>query len=264
MTSRRALLAFLLMATAFSALAAPALARPTGRSTPPGSLAVTTRAACPPMEVLLLGDSNIYGALGKQIQHALPNVGFHVVRRGKPTSGLARPDFFDWFETARELIGRFRPDVVIIMLGGNDGQRLERVNDQPGERIMWREEGAWRDEYFHRVRALMELLRGDRRRVFFLSPTNRRPRLAREKMVRVREVQRLAASSLDGIEWIDMFPLSSDANGNWLKGTTNERGGRVRYRRSDGIHLTPEGAEVVAARVMRDLVQRGLAACGPL
>ncbi|MEZ4265293.1 MAG: hypothetical protein R3F39_02855, partial [Myxococcota bacterium] len=68
----------------------------------------------------------------------------------------------------------------------------------------------------------------------------------------------------DGIEWIDMFPLSSDANGNWLKGTKDERGARVRYRRSDGIHLTPEGAVVVADRVMRDLVQRGLAACGRL
>jgi hypothetical protein len=87
------------------------------------------------------------------------------------------------------------------------------------------------------------LLRGEHRRVFFLSPTNRRPRLAREKMLRVREVQRLPRpSSIDGVEWIDMFPLSSDANGNWLKGTTDVRGARVRYRRSDGIHLTPEGA----------------------
>ncbi len=264
MTTGRARLGFVLMATAFLAAAAPALARPTGPTATGATVAMAAPPACPPMEILLLGDSNIYGALGKDIQRALPGVGFHVVRRGKPTSGLARPDFFDWFDTARELLGRFRPDVVIIMLGGNDGQRLERVNDEPGGRILWREEGAWRDEYYHRVRALMELLRGERRRVFFLSPTNRRPRLAREKMMRVREVQRLAANSLDGIEWIDMFPLSSDTNGNWLKGTTDERGARVRYRRSDGIHLTPEGAEIVAERVVRDLVQRGLAACGPM
>ncbi len=264
MSDAARLIAFSLMVAAFLTFAEPSLARPNSRAARGASVAVAQHPACPPMEVLLLGDSNIYGALGKEIQHALPEVGFHVVRRGKPTSGLARPDFFDWFDTARELIGRYRPDVVIIMLGGNDGQRLERVNNQPDERIMWREEGAWRDEYFHRVRELMELLRGDRRRVFFLSPTNRRPRLAREKMMRVREVQRLAASSVDGIEWIDMFPLSSDANGNWLKGTTDVRGARVRYRRSDGIHLTPEGAEIVAERVVRDLVQRGLAACGPM
>lgn len=221
-------------------------------------------AGCAETHVLLLGDSNIYGALGKEIARALPAMAFEVVRRGKPTSGLARPDFFDWFNTARELIDRHEPDVVIIMLGGNDGQRLERVHEHEGERILWRDERAWRDEYFHRVRDLMTLLRGEHRRVFFLSPTNRRPRLAREKMLRVREVQRAAADSIDGVEWIDMFPLSSDANGNWLKGTTDARGARVRYRRSDGIHLTPEGAAVVASRVVERLVQRGLAACGPM
>jgi hypothetical protein len=210
---------------------------------------------------LIVGDSNIFGPLGKSLQRSLGALGFDVTRLGKPTSGLARPDFFDWMSEARKLLREHQPDLVIAMFGGNDGQRME-FNDASGEPLGMQAGELWQVAYQQRVREFALLLRGNSRRVFILSPTNRRPRFAREKMNRVRAAQRAALEGLAGVSWVDMFPLSSDASGDWLAVGADVDGNLVRFRREDGIHLTPAGAQLVGQRLLERLLADGLTLCG--
>lgn len=199
--------------------------------------------------VLLMGDSNIAGALGRDLQERLELMGYQVRRQGKPSSGLARPDFYNWFRAARRALRRHRPDVVVFMFGGNDGKLLK-----PGvatrHTIAWHREHAWIETYRERVRAFAELLAGDDRTVVLLSPTNRRPRVNRSRMRRVRRVQAAAVEGMDQVRWIDMFPLSSDHRGRYLRRGRDHRNRPVRYRKPDGVHLTPDGARVVADRLL--------------
>lgn len=208
--------------------------------------------------VLLVGDSNIFGALGITIERSLESMGYEVKRRGKPTSGLARPDFFDWEAEADDLLDRYDPDLVIMMFGGNDGQGLSERGG--GARIKWKQADQWRAEYERRLESLFELLRAEGRRVIVLSPTNRCCDKARKRMARVRELQKEVAERLERVSWVDMFPLSSDAEGNWLKRGIDERKRRVLYRRGDGIHLTREGGREVGRRLIRVLMHLGIAA----
>ena len=99
---------------------------------------------------LIIGDSNIYGHLGKSLQSSLRALGFQVHREGRPTSGLARPDFYDWMGRADTLIKEHQPHVVLMMFGGNDGQRLEPT-EKADDRIHWKEEAGWREAYAERV-----------------------------------------------------------------------------------------------------------------
>lgn len=207
--------------------------------------------------VLLIGDSNIFGSFGKAVEQDLRHHGYHVVRRGKPTSGLARPDFFDWFVEARRLLDMHQPRTVIMLFGGNDGQRLS-FRDRDLGSIRWDDEARWRIVYESRVRRLMELLRGDDRRVILLSPTNRRSSLDRKHMARVREVMARAVAPLERVTYVDMFPFTSDERGQWLRVRRDERGRSVSMRRGDGIHLTPEGGAEVARRVLPTLARAGL------
>lgn len=215
----------------------------------------------PRLRALVVGDSNIFGPLGKFLQRGLGALGYDVVRRGKPTSGLARPDFFDWTAEVAVLLDRHEPDLVIAMFGGNDGQRMESTH-LSGKPAQMQDIDAWAQEYQHRVRTFAEQLRGEGRTVFILSPTNRRPRFAREKMQRVRAAQREALDGMRGVTWIDMFPLSSDAHGEWLKEGADVNGNLVNYRRGDGIHLTPAGGQVVGQRVLERLLDSGVTLCG--
>lgn len=212
----------------------------------------TARAETRQKTVLLIGDSNIFGHLGKALEADLVAEGYRVVRRGKPTSGLARPDFFDWFMEARRLVDTTRPDTVVMLFGGNDGQRL-RFRDRALGTIFWEDEARWNVVYETRIRRLMEYLQADGRRVVLLSPTNRASQRARMRMGRVRAAMQRAVRDLDRVAYVDMFPFSSDESGRWLQKGHDERGRPVAYRKGDGIHLTTAGGVEVARRMLPTL-----------
>lgn len=202
--------------------------------------------------VLLIGDSNIYGQLGRALERDLLARGYRVHRRGKPTSGLARPDFFDWFAEARRLLDLTVPRTVVILFGGNDGQNLLPA-DSAERRVPWEDEARWTPAYEARVRRLMELLSADGRSVVLLSPTNRAPAISRARMVRIRAAMKRAVAGLPRVTYLDMFPFTSDPHGRWLQSGLDAFGRRVPFRRGDGIHLTPEGGAEVSRRLLPTL-----------
>ena len=214
-----------------------------------------------PPRVLLIGDSNMYGPLGKLLTRSFQSMGYAVKRASKCGSGVARPDYFDWGVVGEDLLLRWDPDIVIFIFGGNDGQRLRPPKQHRRRRtIHWREEGAWTAEYGRRVRALASRLSADGRVLYLLSPTNRRPRIARERMGRIRQVQREAVVGMERVHWVDTFALTTDENGRYLARGTDARGRHIRLRRGDGIHLNDAGAAVLHTRLMATFKSRGLAA----
>lgn len=210
--------------------------------------------------VLLIGDSNFFGPLGHTLRKAFLRKGHHVKIRGKPSSGLARPEFFDWFAEAERLIEEFRPTLVIAMLGANDVQRITWPH--LGDRVQWDEEVRWRQAYAGRYREFARFLAARVPEVVLLSPTNRGWDSARAAVTRVREVQQRAVRGLAGVHWIDMFPHSSNEDGSWLRDGEGERGKRIWYRQPDRIHLTKAGGKVVGARVLEVLGKLDLRVTG--
>ena len=234
------------------------------------ALAVLGSPACPaldyePLRMLILGDSNIYESFGKELESDFSAAGYQVKRRGKPTSGMARPDFFDWLTTGAELVDRYRPDVVLIMFGGNDGQRLEPFPGSGGTRIKWKHEAAWKAEYTRRIRTLVRILGGHGARVFLLSPTNRRSQKAVEKMRRVIACQRAAVGDLYFATWVDTWTPSSGIDGRYLRrgsdpAARHHHWREVRYRKGDGIHLTKAGAVDLREKIATELRRCGVIA----
>lgn len=205
--------------------------------------------------VLLIGDSNIYGSVGDTLQAGLVASGYAVWRRGRPSTGLSRPDRWDWFERAREMLDASRPSAVVVQFGGNDVLHLRWRGDRR-RRVSFHDEAAWRSEYTDRVRAFMTLLGEGGRHVYLLSPTNRG--IGKAQVERVREVQREVAASMPGVTFIDMFPLTSRADGRWLHSVV-EDGKRVVVRRWDTVHFNEAGGVVIGERVLESLRTAGMA-----
>ncbi|MCC6623582.1 MAG: DUF459 domain-containing protein [Deltaproteobacteria bacterium] len=234
-------------------LAAPAASAFADRERLPCDIAP---AIARPTRILLIGDSNFYGALGHRLVLGFRARGYEVHMRARSASGLARPEFFDWFAEARRLVEQVRPDAIVVMLGANDVQRITWPHLD--KRVFFKDVDGWRVAYEARVFAFMQMLAEDGREVFYLSPTNRGWDLAVRAVDRVRDVQRRVAGALPRVHYIDMFPFSSDARGAWLHFGKDELGKRVLYRHGDRIHLTKSGGDLVGQRLLRYFARLGV------
>ncbi|MDY6852230.1 MAG: hypothetical protein SV487_09200, partial [Thermodesulfobacteriota bacterium] len=78
-----------------------------------------------PKKVLVVGDSMILEGLGVALQREFKkNGGLEVIRKGRYSSGLSRPDYFDWTPYLQELTTQYKPDLLIISLGATDPQDI--------------------------------------------------------------------------------------------------------------------------------------------
>jgi len=141
----------------------PEVARPLGLTTDPDAVCPTQVA-----KVLAIGSSTLGAPLGTLLGRAITKAGLGWYRLAAASSGLARPDFWDWAEKARRLVAEQDPDVVIVQLGSNDFQPVvtpHAVKPWPW-RAVRRGKQEWADIYGARIDELLAILGGgDRQRL---------------------------------------------------------------------------------------------------
>lgn len=208
-------------------------------------------------KILILGDSMIAGGLGLYLENGLRKVHGHEVRRkGKSSTGLARPDFFSWQKEAAAQLEGFTPDAVIVMFGGNDVQGLYMGK---GQWITW-PEPEWPAEYARRVNAFADLVAPDGRPLFWIGMPVMRPEKFHVRVQRVNTIYRAEMAIRPGARFIDIWRLLADADGEYtdrldIDGVPGGKSERVRA--GDGIHLSVAGAHRAEAHV-RAIVQETL------
>jgi len=199
--------------------------------------------AGPGRSVLVAGDSlSIF--LAEALRPLLAGrPGTVFTARGKVSSGLARPDFFDWEETMRQLAGSTRPDAVVIMIAANDNKTMTRPD---GAKVAFGRPG-WKAEYARRVRRLVELARqgNPRARITWVgAPVMADPRLNAD-VAAINDVIRRQVDTLPDCRFVDVSRTLADAAGHYTPSLPTPRGPRT-TRTRDGVHLTPYGAKLLA------------------
>lgn len=207
--------------------------------------------------ILVLGDSMIAGAFGLFLARDLAEQhGLDVERRGKSSSGLSRPDFFDWRKEAQALVDAHRPDATVVMFGGNDVQGLYMGRDQW---IRWDDEG-WSEEYARRVVQLCDIVAPDGQDIFWVGMPVMRPAKFHERIKRVNTIYRAEMAIRPGAHFVDIWSLLADEHGAYADRIVLEppaeghKPKRVRVRAGDGIHLSPAGAQYLADHVRAVIV----------
>jgi len=206
------------------------------------------RAAEPRGKVLLIGDSMIATALGQRLEHGLSAEGFRVHRRGKSSSGLARPDFFDWPGEATKLMEKHAPDAVVVMMGGNDAQSLRTPNGW----IKWGD-AAWREEYLRRVGELLGIVAPAGEPVCWVGlPIVRSPGY-RRKIELVNALVEEQVGLHPGASFVSTWSVLAKA-GQYAE-SMNVGGKDETLRGSDGVHLTVAGARLLESQIRPQVVQ---------
>lgn len=203
-------------------------------------------------KILILGDSMIAGAVGLFLENGLRKEhAYQVRRKGKSSTGLARPDFFSWPKEAQAQIDAYTkegsgPDAVVAMFGGNDVQGLYMGK---GEWVTWPEPG-WPAEYARRINAFADIVAPNGRPLFWIGMPVMRPEKFHVRVQRVNTIFRAEMAIRPGGHFIDIWRLLADANGNYSDrlDVDGVPGGKTeRVRAGDGIHLSVAGAHRVEA-----------------
>jgi uncharacterized protein len=209
-----------------------------------------------PYKVLILGDSLAatgFGALLERKLDAHP----HVVcyRKGKSASGLARPDFFDWLEEGKNQVEFRQPDLLVVIMGGNDGQDITRRKNGDGKRVGWKHDD-WAAEYRARVDAFLAGVAAPGRKVLWLGLPHMGLRSLEQKLTLIRDVQQNAVEALgDGARYLDTIPFVTTEEGAMLtEAKVGPRGKTQTIRAEDKIHFTMAGSEYFADRIYPEVL----------
>ena len=166
------------------------------------------------------------------------------------STGLARPDFYNWPARLREVIDKTDPDVFAVMFGANDGQNLEVRGE-----VLTFGTPQWRSEYAKRVAAVVDRLATDGRTLYWIGqPIMASPDFD-AKMAALNDVYREQARGRDDVEYIDTRDLFSD-DGAFSAYLPDDSGTSTLMRQQDGVHLTRAGGERLTDVVYDKIAER--------
>ncbi len=216
--------------------------------------------------VLLVGDSMMMEGLGPTLHHRLrkrDNLDVH--REGKYSSGLSRPDFYNWFENLPKMLEQYQPDLLIVSLGANDTQDI--VIDKKRYFIDTKE---WAELYLERSKKFLALADNGKREILWVSlpVMGKEPYFTRTKLISklqaeavneaAKEADKEATGDAAKARFINIEHLLTE-NGKYTTFYTGKNNQSIRLRSKDLIHVSNEGGEILTDYVL-PFVDKKLAA----
>lgn len=203
--------------------------------------------------VLLLGDSLLASSFGRDLEERLEkHPGIRCRRRAKSSTGLARPDFFDWMEVGREEVERHQPDIVVIILGGNDGQGL---TDGEGKAVVQWGHKSWEETYRQRTADFIQTLSAPGRQIIWLELPTTGLRWFERKLSIIRRIQREVLATRPDTHHLETTPFFTDSRGQLIKRAKVEGFRKpMPLKMQDGIHFTLAGGRYFATKVYPEVL----------
>jgi hypothetical protein len=175
----------------------------------------------------------------------------------KISSGLTRPDFFDWPKHLQAAMAKLQPRLVVVAFGGNDGQAM-RVDGK----VIQVGTPEWEDEYRERVAATMDFLTQNGRHVIWVGTPNAASASFSERLDVMNQIySEEAAKRPTSVTYIDTWDLFLGPGGSYSDYVVDDDGVAKDMRASDGFHLDEDGVERLARHIFV-VVQSYLASLG--
>lgn len=211
-----------------------------------------------PYRVLIMGDSfaAVAGGFGDILEQKLVIMNdINVLRRGKVSSGLSRPDYFDWQTESTNLIQEFQPNVAIIMMGANDAQSLE-VYQNGNKKYLKYGTPEWDAEYSQRVKLFLARLINNNIKVYWVGlPAMKNAEYAK-KIHHINELVEAVVKENPYATYLSAEKLLANQDGtSYSAFLPDEKGVMHATRIDDGIHLTFFSGTILVNKIIDILDQ---------
>ncbi|HEV3135295.1 MAG TPA: DUF459 domain-containing protein [Acidimicrobiia bacterium] len=209
--------------------------------------AQTCRAPLNPDDPLRLwiGGDSLAGSLGPSLGRRAGSTGVvQPVFDSRVSSGLLSPDFVNWPQHGADDMSLYNPEVTVFIVGANDAQNLpEGATRDPG----------WRAQYSALVEEMLTVIGGNGRAVYWVGAPVMADATYSERVQGVNDVFREVAAKHPDVTYVDAYTLFSAPDGTYASMLPVPGGKVARVRGADGIHLTPEGGDLLAETVFERL-----------
>lgn len=152
----------------------------------------------------------------------------------KISSGLARPDYFDWpARLTQAMAATLRPEAVVFMVGANDYTDL-RVDSH----TLARGTPEWSAEYRKRAGEVMDIVGRGGAQFYWIGQPIMRDGARAKVAADINAAAMAEAAKRPWVHFIDTWSMFSDASGNYATYLPGSDGEIIRVRQDDDIHFT--------------------------
>ena len=199
-----------------------------------------------PLRVLLIGDS-LMEHLGLPARRELEASGvIDVDLDWRYSTGLTRPDYFDWPARMEVRLAESPAEVVVVLFGGNDGQNIKA-----GGRVLRTASPAWTAEYALRVTAFADQLAQEGRFVYWIGLPIMRDGPWVRKARAMNSAFEAGGRVGPRVRYLPTWGLFADGEGRYAEYLPDPTGRRRLVRAQDGVHFTRDGARRLARHLAR-------------
>ncbi|MGZ4383730.1 MAG: SGNH/GDSL hydrolase family protein [Gaiellaceae bacterium] len=178
-----------------------------------------------------------------------------VALESQVSTGLGRPDVYNWYDRIRQVIPELRPRAVVLGFGMNDDH--DYMSGLPaGHSIGPIGSRSWIAEYRRRVAGVTRLFAGSGVYVVWVGlPITRGE--GRNSAYRVINpiIEQVAASFPKGATYIDTWTMFSTPKGRYADYLGDVHGKLTKMRAEDGVHYLPPAGDLVARAVLQHLAK---------
>jgi hypothetical protein len=206
--------------------------------------------AAAPLRLWIIGDS-MGQVFGSSLANLAEDTGLVKAKMEyKVSSGLSRPDFYDWPQHMIDQIVDWNPDATAVLFGANDGQNFYSHGT-----VLNVGTKAWQAEYAKRVGKAMTILTRGGRRVYWVGNPIMRNSVYRDKTAMIDRIYAAEAKKHPGVQYISTWMLFADKKGSYAEALPGSGGELVVMRAPDGVHLTRAGGDRMA-QVVLDAIEK--------
>jgi hypothetical protein len=166
------------------------------------------------------------------------------------STGLSRPDFFDWPGRLAQMIVERRPDVFVLMFGSNDDQNMETAAG-----VLEAGSPEWLAEYRTRVARVMDLVHQAGTTTVWVGTPVMRSQGFDAAMAALDDIYRSEAARRPWISYVDSRSLFASPSGGYADYLADADGEEVAMRQEDGVHWSIAGSTRIGRATWREIAR---------
>ncbi len=185
--------------------------------------------------ILVIGDALAGGLGAGLVRMAALEPGFEIVNRFQETSGIARPEVYDWAGNLPKIMEDKEFDAVVVLMGANDRQSIKS-----GDFRYVFNSPEWITAYKAQTDALLDILNKMKVKVFWLAIPPMGDALYDADMKAVADLQKQEVVA-KGATYVDLRSAFLNPDGSYTDKGVDETGVVRKLRERDGVTFLRPG-----------------------